>query len=126
MKRLIVLSLVIILLLSLNLNMAGAKTKADISGKWETNWGALYLSQIGNKVIGTYDYQHGRIEGTIVGNKFKYTWSQFPSYTNKYDKGTGYFTIENKKSISGKWKFVSSKKWEGDWVAVRIVLPKKN
>jgi len=45
----------------------------DVSGSYEgwSGWGALNLTQQGNRVTGCYEYQAGRVSGTVEGRVLK-------------------------------------------------------
>jgi hypothetical protein len=94
-----------------------AFSKTNFNGTWETNWGLMYLTQKNNIVIGTYEYNNGKLKGTISGNKLTYTWNE---YNNKYSySGTGYFIIKKDNSLYGQWKNEGVETWEGEWTATR-------
>jgi len=83
----------------------------DLSGTWKTNVVDLHLTQSGNAVSGTYDYEGGKLEGTITGNRLDYTWSQ----TNG-KKGRGYFIISDDwKSMSGSYGYNDDSANGGEW-----------
>lgn len=68
------------------------------SGPWKTDFGAMTLSQNGNRVTGTYEFKGGRIDGTISGNVLSGTWTQ----TN--GSGRFEFTLSaDGRSFSGRW-----------------------
>ncbi len=87
---------------------------ADFSGSWYSYWGSnpdarvpMNLVQNGVEVVGSYEYQGGRIEGTVTGNVLSGTWSQ----TNG---SNGYVELtlnDNGTQFSGRWRYP-----EQDWV----------
>ena len=79
------------------------------AGTWDTKWdggsSTMMLQVEGNRVVGTYDYKNGRIEGTLSGRTVTGRWSQsngsgdmiitfhrdFTAFTIRYkDSGTWY------------------------------------
>jgi hypothetical protein len=94
----------------------------DLSGTWKTNVVNLHLTQSGNTVSGTYDYEGGTLEGTITGNRLDYTWNQ----TNG-KKGRGYFIISDDwKSISGSYGYNDDDSNGGEWKGTKVgVSPRK-
>ena len=83
----------------------------DLSGTWSTNFVALHLTQSGSAISGTYDYEGGTLEGTIVGDRLDYTWNQ----TNG-KKGRGYFIISDDwKSIAGRYGYNDDDSGAGEW-----------
>ena len=87
----------------------------DLSGIWKTNVVDLHLTQSGNAVSGTYDYEGGKLEGTIIGNRLDYTWNQ----TNG-KKGRGYFIISDDwKSISGNYGYNDDNSNGGEWKGMK-------
>ena len=95
------------------------KVSKDLSGTWKTNVVDLHLAQSGNTVNGTYDYEGGKLEGTIAGNRLDYTWTQ----TNG-KKGRGYFIISDDwKSISGKYGYNDDDSNGGEWKGTKKSVP---
>lgn len=82
----------------------------------------ITLQQTGNTVTGTYPFDQGRIQGTVVGNKLIGMWSESPSYSPPDDAGDLEFTMsEDCKSFSGKYRYGSSgswKRWDGNLSSV--------
>jgi hypothetical protein len=94
----------------------------NCAGTWNTGWTgqsnsqniSMVLQQSGNTVAGTYDYDSGRIEGTIEGNLLTGTWTQSST------SGTFQFQLaDDCNSFHGSWRFGSSGGWEGNWVGTR-------
>jgi hypothetical protein len=69
----------------------------DISGNYTSNWGRVTLRQIGNKVIGSYVYQDGKLEGTLDGNMLRYTWREHAA------TGAGIWVIASNGELIGTW-----------------------
>jgi len=90
------------------------------AGTWDTNWGTMVLTQVGNQVSGTYTWDSGQINGTVAGNVFTGTWSEAPSYSPPDDAGEVQLTISaDGQSISGQWRYDSSGSWSS-WAGTRM------
>lgn len=89
-------------------------------GKWNTDWGTMTLNQTGNDVTGNYEYDSGKISGTVSGNILKGTWSEYPTYNPPRDAGDIEFTLDGD-SFTGKWRYGSSGDWSGQWVGKKII-----
>lgn len=59
----------------------------DWTGVWNTTYGRLELRQSGPDVIGSYDYDQGRLIGTVSNGGFVGTWSEAPTYLPPDDAG---------------------------------------
>ena len=91
----------------------------DLSGTWKTNLVDLHLTQSGNAVSGTYDYEGGKLEGTITGNRLDYAWNQ----TNG-KKGRGYFIISDDwNSVSGSYGYNDDAANGGEWKGTKERKP---
>jgi hypothetical protein len=89
-------------------------TSKQFTGKWDTNWGEMNLSQVGNTLTGSYDYDGGKLAGTIDGTTATGTWSEAPSYQPPFDAGDFTFTLSaDGKIITGQWRYGSCD-WESD------------
>lgn len=93
------------------------QNELDVSGKWDTNWGELVLTQSGNKVTGTYVHDKGKIKGGLIGNVLKGTWSEAPTYAPNKDAGNFEFTF-TENSFKGKWGY-GNEKLTGTWTGTR-------
>jgi hypothetical protein len=88
-----------------------SNASTDLSGTWKTNLVDLHLTQSGNAVSGTYDYEGGKLEGTITGNRLDYTWDQANG-----KKGRGYFIIaDDGNSLSGSYGYNDDDTNGGEW-----------
>lgn len=95
----------------------------DISGEWSTNWGVMKLSQEGDKVIGGYEWDNGRIEGIVDGYNFKGNWSEPPTYDCPNLKGEFNFKISvTGKSFEGSWSYCDLLN-AGVWIGSKIAKP---
>jgi len=96
-------------------------TKCKWTGKWNTDFGLMNLSQIGSNVDGNYTHDEGRIQGPVSGNKLVGTWSEAPSYSPPADAGGVELTMANDcNSFSGNWRYGSGGGWNGSWNGTRI------
>ena len=99
------------------------------TGTWDTNWNTMVLVQTGEQVVGTYDYEGGRIVGVVSGNTLRGTWLQAPSYILPDGGGDFEFTISSDcSSFTGNWRYGSTGDWEpdvwtGDKVSSSITTP---
>lgn len=101
-------------------NPCGPAPTCDWTGTWDTNWDDMDLSQVGNEVTGTYDYQGGRITGTVSGDMLTGTWSEEPSYKPTKDAGDMELTMAaDCNQFEGRWRYGSSGGWDGTWYGVR-------
>jgi hypothetical protein len=90
------------------------------SGTWSTTYGMMHLTQSGNQVTGTYDYNSGHITGTVSGKVLTGTWSEAPTYSLPNHAGEFQFTISSDgKTFSGGWRFDSSGSWTS-WTGTTI------
>jgi hypothetical protein len=93
---------------------------SDWSGTWSTTYGMMHLTQTGNQVTGTYDYNNGHIVGTVSGNVLTGTWSEAPTYSLPNHAGDIQFTISSDgKTFSGHWRYDSSGSWT-NWTGTTI------
>ena len=91
------------------------KVSKDLSGTWKSNVVDLHLMQSGSAVTGTYDYEGGKLKGTITGNRLDYAWNQ----TNG-KKGRGYFIISDDwQSMSGRYGYNDDDSDGGEWIGTR-------
>jgi hypothetical protein len=91
------------------------------TGNWNTYFGNMTLTQTGNKVVGTYEADSGRINGTVIGNRLMGTWSEAPDYTPPGHAGNIEFNLsDNCNSFSGRWKYGTEGNWSTNWLGTRI------
>ncbi|MEQ8173966.1 MAG: stalk domain-containing protein [Syntrophomonadaceae bacterium] len=89
------------------------------TGTWTTNWGKMVLTQSGNLVSGNYEYDSGKITGTVVDGILSGTWSESPSYSPPGDAGDIIFTMNSDgKSFSGQWRYGSEGSYS-TWTGTR-------
>ncbi|WP_042271708.1 hypothetical protein [Faecalimicrobium dakarense] len=107
-------------------NYKRSENKIDISGQWATNWGTMKLVQEGNKVVGTYEWDNGKIEGILEGYNFKGTWSEPPTYKCPDLKGGLDFKFSvTGQSFEGSWSYCDLKE-AGVWMGTKITQPEVN
>ncbi|MGQ9683589.1 MAG: hypothetical protein ACUVX9_13705 [Anaerolineae bacterium] len=87
------------------------------AGIWDTTYSTLWLVVEGNRVTGWYDYDDGRIEGTLStdGHVLEGTWTEGTG--GEGDTGWFRFTLsEDGDSFEGEWAEAgddSSQSWSG-------------
>jgi hypothetical protein len=83
----------------------------------------MYLAQNGASVSGNYDYDQGRLRGTLDGYTLRGEWAEWPSYAPPDDAGSFVFTISpDCNSFEGLYNYGSEDEWY-DWGGERIDLP---
>lgn len=92
------------------------------TGNWNTYFGNMTLTESGNIVVGTYEADGGRINGTVSGNKLIGTWSDAPTYTPPTQAGDIEFNLsEDCNSFSGRWRYGSEGNWSTNWSGTRVL-----
>lgn len=93
-----------------------------ISGTWNCGeFGTLVLSQDGNKISGTYDFNGGTLSGIIVKNKIVGYWSE--SITN--DSGSFEFELQilrkspDPTNLKGRYNQKKNRNWRDGWDCFR-------
>ncbi len=97
---------------------SGHTLARTFTGSWQTDWGAMKLTQTGNRVQGTYEHDSGRISGTVSGNLFKGQWTEVPTRKGPNDAGAVEFTLSaDGKSFTGRWNYVGPPptSWSLNW-----------
>ena len=106
---------------------APSTTSCTWTGTWDTNWNKLYLTQNGSTVSGTYEYDQGRVTGTVSGNQLNGRWSEAPSYQEPYDAGAFVWTIAaDCSSFSGAWGYGTDRSvgtWNGTRTFTTVPAP---
>ncbi|HNW94154.1 MAG TPA: hypothetical protein PKM88_14690, partial [bacterium] len=75
---------------------------------WESNYGALTLTQSGARVTGTYYDGDGTLAGTLTGSTLRY------QYRDSTDSGCGEFVFAaDGNSFTGTWQGAGSGTWNG-------------
>jgi len=102
---------------------------ADFTGTWDPSssgaWGTygqfMRLTQSGNQVTGTYDYEHGTIKGMVSGRTMTGTWAEEPSYGPPNDAGPIKMTMAlDGKSFTGSWEY-DRPEGGGGWIGAKKV-----
>jgi hypothetical protein len=65
------------------------------TGSWEQSprLDGLWLFQNGSTVSGNYDWDWGRLRGTVDGYQLRGTWAEWPTYAPPTDAGNFIFTM---------------------------------
>ena len=88
-----------------------AITASSIAGVYDSDFNEMTLQINGNKVIGTYKWNNGRIEGTLSGHTLTGRWTQSNA------KGRFVFVFNSDFSgFTGKWSYNDAEpasKWDG-------------
>src|SRR5579871_4861215 len=102
--------------LGLLILFAGAVRAADtFAGSWDTTYGAMKLSQDGDKVMGSYEMegQFCTLEGKMDKNRLVFTYREPNAH------GEGWFDLASDgKSFVGKWRENGAGAWS-DWSGKR-------
>ena len=90
------------------------------TGEWDSDFGAMSLSQSGTAVTGFYTHDQGKFTGTVKGRKLTGRWSEAPTYSGaNYDAGPAILTISaDGKSFSGDWGYDGQ--GGGHWNGTRL------
>lgn len=92
------------------------------AGNWNTYFGNMTLTQSGNEVVGTYEADNGRINGTVIGNRLVGTWSDAPVYSPPTQAGDIEFNLsQDCNSFSGRWRYGSEGNWTNNWSGTRVL-----
>lgn len=92
------------------------------TGSWEQSprLDGMWLLQNGNTVSGNYDWDWGRLRGTVDGYQLRGTWAEWPTYAPPTDAGHFIFTmVPPCVSFSGIYNYGSEEDWY-DWSGDRI------
>jgi hypothetical protein len=105
-----------------NNTLAEKPSNCSWTGNWNTYFGNMTLKQSGNIVVGAYEADGGRINGTVSGNKLVGTWSDAPSYTPPAQAGDIEFNLSaDCNSFSGRWRYGSEGNWSTNWSGTRVL-----
>ena len=91
------------------------------TGTWETEWGAMVLTQTGSQVKGTYPHDTGHIAGTVTGNLLKGRWTELPTRKGPSDAGAVELTMSaDGTKLTGRWTYDSAPtSWNTNWSGTR-------
>ena len=100
---------------------AQAPAPADLAGTWiSPQWGEMDLVQKGKEVSGEYTWDDGEIEGSILGDRLEFDWSESPSYAAPGDAGDGHLIVTaDGQTMAGEWRYGYEGPWSGTWTAER-------
>lgn len=97
---------------SIGAEALSAKKNLNLSGRWNSDYGILHLTQKEKRVDGTYSCCNGSIAGTIRENRLDFTWND-----PMYGQGWGFFIFQhNGDKFTGKWgmkKDIALGQWNG-------------
>ena len=108
-----------ILVLTAFFFISSASAACDMTGTWNGGgvWGNMIFTQSGSTVHAEYTHDAGKLDGTLVGNKFTGRWSESPTYKGPGDAGGAVFTVSaDCASFSGTWGYdqsSTSSSWSG-------------
>jgi hypothetical protein len=96
----------------------------DWTGVWNTTYGWLELRQSGQDVIGSYDFDQGRLIGTVTETGLVGTWSEAPTYFPPDDAGDVELNFtDDCNGFEGRWRYGSSGPWWTDWNGSKGPIP---
>jgi hypothetical protein len=81
----------------------------QLSGRWNSNWGAVTLSGTGATVSGTW--AEGGVDGSLAGETLSLRWTHRTGTSGKANLAVG----ADGKTLSGSWGFDDKDAGEGDW-----------
>jgi hypothetical protein len=96
------------------------------TGKWDTSYGIMTLTQSGNSVSGPYTHEGGSItNGAVTGNTVHATWTETENLhaDPAFDTGSIWFTLAaDGNSFTGSWNYSSDAEGSsrGAWNGTRI------
>lgn len=95
----------------------------DWSGRWETSWGPMELTQLGSTVTGTYAYDMpgakvtGHLNGTVTDHSLDFAWDE----PQGAGSGHGRFVMSSDgASFKGTWGKGGSRTDGGEWTGNRM------
>jgi len=93
---------------------ADKKSMSNFSGHWFTTFGPMQLTQNGDRVHGSYEFQSNRcpIEGSISDGRFKFTYKE-PTV-----EGEGWFELVRHGRFVGQWRPKGTERWS-PWIGER-------
>jgi hypothetical protein len=87
-------------------------------GIWQTEYGEVRLSVMGDTVEGSYEYLNGHITGELdaTGCVLSGVWDQDPTHYAPEDTGAFVFVLDKRaKTWTGTWQFNSDPGYVGPW-----------
>jgi hypothetical protein len=116
-RNVVALTIVSLALLAvLGLGQVAVAQAPSFTGRYNTNWGEVTLSQAGDSVTGSYSGKFtGAVTGTVSGGKLHFEWKQ----TNG-ESGRGVFGLGlDGRALTGTWGSNASETDGGDWSGTR-------
>lgn len=112
------------LILALLCTLTISAQSCDWTGVWNTSYGRLELRQSGPDVIGSYNYEQGRLLGTVTESGLVGVWSELPTYLTPDDAGDVELNFTaGCNGFEGRWRHGSSGPWWTDWTGERLSIP---
>jgi len=97
------------------------RANVDLTGRYDSKFGQVRLEQSGRRIVGTYDYDGGRLEGTIDGNVIRFAW------TERSGAGRGVWVVASTSQLIGTWGTGDDDIGGGGWtltpVARTVIAP---
>lgn len=91
-------------------NTTSNSSTLQLKRNYNSNFGKMTITQNGNKISGTYDFEDGKFEGTLSGNVVQGKWTQTGI------SGLLEITFTNDaKSFTCKWRYDTSTTWYNNW-----------
>lgn len=95
-------------------------------GTWDTDFSAMTLAGDSNGFAGTYDWDDGRIRGSLAdatSRLYVGTWDEAPSRAGPTDAGDVEFTLAaDGRSFTGRWRYEGGSSWAG-WNGTCVAGP---
>jgi len=87
---------------------------APVAGVYDTNYNLLRLHQTGDRLVGCYDWDHGRITGRTDGRVIRAQW-----FEDGNQHGTALFVLDSTgERLSGVW--YENGELQGSWRGTRV------
>ena len=87
---------------------------APVAGVYDTNYNLLRLHQTGDRLVGCYDWDHGRITGRTDGRVIRAQW-----FEDGNQHGTALFVLDSTgEHLSGVW--YENGELQGSWRGTRV------
>ena len=100
---------------------------ASLQGAWQSTWGAIQFTQVGDYFHGKYATDNGLLMGRIEGNTMHGYWIEDAAGTRcdtpqdgRYYWGHVQLTVAaDGKSFAGSWGYCDGPTNQGDWTGSR-------
>jgi hypothetical protein len=93
-------------------------TAGELEGLWTGDWGTMALQVDGDRVIGAYTHDDGRIVGTFANGVLVGRWTEVPTRAEPNDAGDVEFRFTKTAeglSLDGRWRYGSEGEFSEDW-----------